>query len=147
MSNKQYLSKITNENLERLIVCAINTKLTNRIPAEYERSWLQALQNDELEIEGYEQVKVVCSIDGKPLTDGEKALIKALRAVKIARIPEYRTSVLCFPSEDTNTVQVWCSDTPIAFLTSSLGGISKDKAIIAALKQIKAEQEAQDEAK
>ena len=82
-------------------------------------------------------------IDGKPFTDGEKALIKAIRAVKIARIAEYRTSVLCFPSENTNTVQVWCSDTPIAFLTSSLGSISKDKAIIDALKQIKAEQEAE----
>lgn len=82
-------------------------------------------------------------LDGKPMTGGEQALIKAIRAVKIARIPEYRTSVLCFPSEDVDTVQTWCSDTPIAFLTSSLGVISKDKAIIDALKKIKAEQEAE----
>lgn len=75
------------------------------------------------------------------LSDGEVALIRSIRAVKIARIAEYRTSVLCFPSEDTDTVQVWCSDTPIAFLTSSLDGVSKNKAIIDALKQIQAEQE------
>jgi hypothetical protein len=81
-------------------------------------------------------------LDGKPLTDGEIALIKAIREVKIARIPEYRTSVLCFPSEDTDTYQVWCSDTPIAFLASSLCGTSKHKAFIDALKKIKTEQEA-----
>lgn len=46
------------------------------------------------------------------------------------------------PPWSEDTFQTWCSDTPIAFLTSSLGGISKDIAIIAALKQIQKEQEA-----
>lgn len=53
MSNRQYLTKITNEDLERLIDCAINIKHSNCLPAAYERSWLEALQNKELEIEGY----------------------------------------------------------------------------------------------
>ena len=77
-------------------------------------------------------------LDDKPLTDGEKALIRALRGVKICRIPEYLTSVLCFVGDAGK--HVLSSTGSITFLTGS--DIPADKAVVAALKQIKAEQEA-----
>lgn len=81
---------------------------------------------------------VGCELDDKPLTDGEKALIRALRGVKICRIPEYLTSVLCFVGDAGK--HVLSSTGSITFLTGS--DIHADKAVVAALKQIKAEQEA-----
>ena len=55
MNNEQYLTKITNKDLERLIVCSINAKESTFLPTAYERAWLEALKYKELEIEGYER--------------------------------------------------------------------------------------------
>ena len=55
MNNTQCFTKITNKDLERLIVCSINTKASTFLPTAYEQSWLEALKNKELEIEGYER--------------------------------------------------------------------------------------------
>ena len=82
------------------------------------------------------------SVDDVTLTGGEVALIRALRGVKICRVPEYLTSVLCFVSDSRK--HTLSSPTPIAFLTES--NISEDKAVVAAIKQIKQEQEANREA-
>lgn len=75
-------------------------------------------------------------LDGKPLTGGEKSLVRALRDAKIQLIPDFATSVLCYPSD--NGKSVYPHGSPIALLTPSY----VDEKIIAALKQIKAEQEA-----
>lgn len=53
MNNEQHFTKITNKDLEQLIVCSINTKESTFLPTAYERSWLEALKYKELEIEGY----------------------------------------------------------------------------------------------
>jgi hypothetical protein len=47
----------------------------------YERyeAILNNLEDGTLEIEGYKQMKDVDSIDGKPLSEGEVALIRAIR--------------------------------------------------------------------
>ena len=55
MDNGQYLTKITNKDLEQLIVCSINAKESTFLPTVYERAWLEALKYKELEIEGYER--------------------------------------------------------------------------------------------
>ncbi|MBQ8445115.1 MAG: hypothetical protein IJX22_01865, partial [Opitutales bacterium] len=62
--------------------------------------------------------------------------------VSITHVPDYNTSVLSYPGDDKSKTS--CSCYPIAFITSSTSTI--DEAIIDALKQIKAEQEAQNEA-
>ena len=78
-------------------------------------------------------------IDGEPLSDGEKELIKALRhAGRITDVYDYRTTVLV--SANDNASGVYTHRQHIAFFTSSSD--ADDKLIISALKQIKAEQEA-----
>lgn len=81
-------------------------------------------------------------IDGEPLSDGEKELIKALRhAGRITGVYDYRTTVLV--SANDNASGVYTHRQHIAFFTSSSD--TGDELIIDALKQIKAEQEASNE--
>jgi hypothetical protein len=83
------------------------------------------------------------AVDGVTLTNGEIALIKALRRVdRITDVYDYRTTVLV--SANDNSSMVDSNRQHISFFTSASD--SDDELIIAALKQIKAEQEASNEA-
>jgi hypothetical protein len=78
------------------------------------------------------------AIDGKPLSEGEVSLIKALRlSGKIIDVYDYMTTVLV--SANDNDPGVYTHRQHIAFFTSASD--SDDEAIIRALKQIKAERE------
>lgn len=78
-------------------------------------------------------------IDGKPLSDGEKALIKELRrSGGIKKTFEFRATRLITELNHG----LFTYDGHVAFLSN--GQESDDKAIIAALKQIKSEQENND---
>lgn len=96
----------------------------------------------DLECELYDKIDRLTKypeIDGKPLTDGEKALIKALRrSDRITNVYDYRTTVLV--SANDNASGVYTHRQHIAFFTNSSD--EDDELIIRALKQIKAEQEA-----
>lgn len=76
-------------------------------------------------------------IDGKPLSEGEVALIKALRrAERITDVYDYKDTVLVSANDNASGV---CAHTQhIAFFTDALD--SEDELIICALKQIKSEQ-------
>ncbi|MBP3301547.1 MAG: hypothetical protein J6L64_00200 [Opitutales bacterium] len=80
----------------------------------------------------------------RALSPGEDALIKALRDAKIYLIPDFATSVLCYPSD--NGKSVYSHNCPIGFTTSPSTPSHIDEKIIAALKRIK-RQEAQNEAR
>jgi hypothetical protein len=83
-------------------------------------------------------------IDGKPLTDGEIALIRALRKARIKDIPKYAHSVLVYEKEGETQSRV--AQLCVAFTTDGLiSGIGTEDAIVDALKKIKAEQEANNE--
>ena len=78
-------------------------------------------------------------VDGKPLSDGEVALIKAMRKVWIKEIPKYGHSVLVYNKE--GSMQMTPANLCVAFITDGLiSGIGTEDAIIEALKQIKKEQ-------
>lgn len=78
-------------------------------------------------------------VDGKPLSDGEVALIKAMRKVWIKEIPKYGHSVLVYNKE--GSMQMTPANLCVAFITDGLiSGIGTEDAIIDALKQIKKEQ-------
>lgn len=72
-------------------------------------------------------------LDGKPLSEGEKALIKAIRIAGINEVCEYRKSVLV----QKPCSEFSCTAMHIAFLTNRVE--SDDKEIVEALKQIKEE--------
>ena len=71
--------KLSKKQLEDLIVGSISDCEEYGLSDKQERAALDALRNGTLEIEGYKQVKDVDSIDGKPLSEGEIALIRAIR--------------------------------------------------------------------
>lgn len=75
-------------------------------------------------------------IDGKLLTDGEKAMIRALRNVKITRVPDFATTTLCYSNSDGTRCQG--TNMAVAFFTCF---DDDQQAVIDALKQIKREQE------
>lgn len=102
---------------------------------------VKAALKGELKISAPNDEKI--QLDGKPLTDGEKELIKALRNIKIERVPDYSTVTLCYPSSDGTR----CCGTnfAVAFFTSNLSSEDDERSVIAALKQIQAEQEETDE--
>lgn len=78
-------------------------------------------------------------VDGKPMSDGEIALIKAMRKVCIKEIPKYGHSVLVYNKE--GSMQMTPANLCVAFITDGLiSGIGTEDAIIDALKQIKKEQ-------
>lgn len=99
-----------------------------------------------LEIEGYEQVKDVCSnvgshaIDDKPLTDGEIAMIRALRKVRV-RCVFAEGSYLTYIDDNG---KLDSTGGVVAFDVSILK-MKYNEQIRAALKQIKQEQEARNE--
>ena len=79
-------------------------------------------------------------LDDKPITDGEKELIRALRKARIKDIPKYAHSVLVYEKEGETRSMV--SQLCVAFTTDGLAsGIGTEDAIIDALNKIKAERE------
>lgn len=84
------------------------------------------------------------SLDGKPLTDGEMSLIRALRHCHgIDTVFDREKTILIKCDKDTQTPKSCYYH--IAFIPCS--NTKTDDQIIAALKQIQAEQEARNEAK
>lgn len=71
--------KLSKKQLEDFIVGAISDCEEYGLSDKQERAALESLRNGTLEIEGYKQMKDVDSIDGKPLSEGEVALIRAIR--------------------------------------------------------------------
>ena len=74
-------------------------------------------------------------LDGKPLTDGEKALIRALRSLEIYRVMEM--PIVVYRDREGNLL---CGSEFVVFDTYATGDDQNE--IIAALNQIRAEQEA-----
>ena len=88
-------------------------------------------------------------LDGKPLTDGEKALIRALRAAKIADIYPHDDSVIVYKDGDGELItDSYLVAFSIAITEGGRSALSESLgSTCAALNQIKTEQEAQNEAK
>lgn len=112
-----------------------------REEAEAAANRVVAALKGELKISAPNDEKI--QLDGKQLTDGEKALIRAIRGVEIYHVFNWNESVIC--TADYRPVigglGVSVSHRAVAMLPSIATSADKEKAIIAALKQIQAEQE------
>lgn len=98
----------------------------------------EAIKKDELEIEGYDT-----TIDDKPLTAGEVALIKSLRAVEIDEVCDPKKTICCIRENDEEVTTVF---RPVSFSLMAYTGDQhmfwqKGDAIVAAINQIKMEKE------
>lgn len=77
-------------------------------------------------------------LDGKPLTDGEKELIKALRRSKIGTIIDPDNSITCFLKNGKITFAY----RPISFFLYLKNSMANEDEVLFALNKIKQEQEA-----
>lgn len=108
--------------------------------AEAAANRVVAALKGELKISAPNDEKI--QLDGKQLTDGEKALIRALRRTKLNHVWDLYGSHIVWADYDNHSIESF--DNHIAFITDA-ELVEDDKDIIAALKQIKSEQKSNNE--